>query len=183
MGGGGGLNTKTINCTSELVKLNVFKNGEPKRARTRTKRSDANNENLKIPSFSVDATVFAGLEAKVSGPSQSNHQTGGIPCARTGHSLTMASDHSAVLFGGVDMEQRDNGVFKQQTSKDGELYNLELKEKNWSSLASTNGGKLLARAYHTAIFASTNKTLFIIGWIQLPKTEIKSVQHCNVGKL
>ena len=33
-GGGGGLNTKTITCTSELVKLKVSKTGEPKRTRT-----------------------------------------------------------------------------------------------------------------------------------------------------
>ena len=31
---GGGLNTKTITCTSELVKLKVSKTGEPKRTRT-----------------------------------------------------------------------------------------------------------------------------------------------------
>ena len=67
------------------------------------------------------------------GLSHINRQTGG-----TGHSLTMVSDHYAVLFGGVEMEQRDNGVFKQQTCKDGELYILDLKRKNWSSLASTN---------------------------------------------
>ena len=83
------------------------------------------------------------------GRSQINKQTGAIPSARTGHSLTMVSDHYAVLFGGVVMEQRDNGVFKQRTCKDGELYILDLKRKNWSSLASTNGGKLLVRAYHT----------------------------------
>ena len=101
---------------------------------------------MKIPSFSVDATVFAGLEARVSGNSQRNHQTGAIPSARTGHSLTMVSDHCAVLFGGVEMEQRDKGVFTQQTCKDGELYILDVKEKNWSCLASNTGGKLLARA-------------------------------------
>ena len=42
----------------------------------------------------------------------------------------MVSDHYAVLFGGVEMEQRDNGVFKQQTCKDGELYILDLKRQN-----------------------------------------------------
>ena len=72
------------------------------------------------------------------GLSQINQQTGGIPSTRTGHSLIMVSDHYAVLFGGVEMEQRDNGVFKQQTCKDGELYILDLKRQNWSSLASTN---------------------------------------------
>ena len=72
------------------------------------------------------------------GLSQINQQTGAIPSTRTGHSLIMVSDHYAVLFGGVEMEQRDNGVFKQQTCKDGELYILDLKGQNWSSLASTN---------------------------------------------
>ena len=72
------------------------------------------------------------------GLSQINRQTGAIPSTRTGHSLAIVSDHYAVLFGGVEMEQRDNGVFKQQTCKDGELYILDLKRKNWSSLASTN---------------------------------------------
>ena len=178
--GGGCLNTKTITCTSELVQLNVLKNGKTKRTRTATKRRNVNNEELKIPSFSVDATVFAGLEARVSGNSQRNHQTGATPSARTGHSLTMVSDHCAVLFGGVEMEQRDKGVFTQQTCKDGELYILDVKEKNWSCLASNTGGKLLARAYHTAVFGSTNKTLFIIGGVQL---EINTVQYCNVGKI
>ena len=117
------------------------------------------------------------------GRSQINKQTGAIPSARTGHSPTMVSDHYAVLFGGVVMEQRDNGVFKQQTCKDGELYILDLKRKNWSSLASTNGGKLLARAYQTRPFGSTSNTLFIIGRVQLPNPEINSEQYCNVGKV
>ena len=84
---------------------------------------------------------------------------------------------------GVEMEQRDDGVFKQQTCKDGELYILDIKEKKWSRLASNNGGKLLARAYRTVFFGSTNTTLFIIGGVQLSKSEINSVQFCNVGKI
>ena len=134
----GGLNTKTITCTSELVELKVSKTGEPKRTRTGRKCTNASNEKFKSPSFSVDVTVFAGLEPRLLGLSQINEQTGAIPSARTGHSLTVVSDHYAVLSGGVEMEQRDNGVFKQQTCKDGELYILDLKRKNWSSLASTN---------------------------------------------
>ena len=43
-GGGGGLNTKTIACTSELVKLKVSKTGEPKRTRTGRKCTNASNE-------------------------------------------------------------------------------------------------------------------------------------------
>ena len=84
----GGLNTKTITFTSELVQLSVLKNGEPKRTRC----SNTNIKKLKIPSFIVDATVFAGLEARVSGPSQRNQQTGTITSAKTGHSLTMVPD-------------------------------------------------------------------------------------------
>ena len=48
MWGGGGLNTKTITCTSELVKLKVSKTGEPKRTRTGRKYTNASNKKLNV---------------------------------------------------------------------------------------------------------------------------------------
>ena len=49
----GGLNTKTINCTSELVELKVSKTGEPKRTRTGRKCTNASNEKFKKVLHSV----------------------------------------------------------------------------------------------------------------------------------
>ena len=43
-----GLNTKTINCTSELVELKVSKTGEPKRTRTGRKCTNASNKKLNV---------------------------------------------------------------------------------------------------------------------------------------
>lgn len=160
----GRVNTKTMSCTAELIKLDI-KEQMAKRARSATTSKRAN--------FKVDVTVFAG--AGDPDPNKKLCQSGSIPSERTGHSFTLVSNNQAVLFGGITMQKRDWGIF-EQSCDDGMIYILDLKERKWSRI----NEELPPRAYHAAAFGQSN-TLFITGGIQLP--QVNSVQYCNMGEI
>ena len=85
----------------------------------------------------------------------------------------------AILFGGVTLGNRDEGVDNifQQTCRDGRLYGLNIKEHSWSSLI----GEIPPKAYHAAVFMSKTETLYILGGIQL--ADDNALQYCSIQEI
>ena len=133
----GGLQTSTLQMSNELYVLN--------------KQNNKYNVKLVPISNPTDTTVTL--------------QTGTIPEARSGHSMTILLEHFAVVHGGVSMPNRHtcslNSPF-QQACTDGNFYLLDLENFKWKSL---NVPAVQARAYHTATSHADSNSLYIIGGV------------------
>ena len=124
--------------------------------------------------FVADLTAFTATERNKTSASLFT-QGGIVPSPRTGQSFTKIWVERAILFGGVTLENWDEGVDNvfQQTCRDGRLYALNSKEHSWSSLI----GEIPPRAYHAAVFRS----LYILGGIQL--ADDNAVQHYSIQEI
>ena len=134
----GGINTRTMTCTNELMKINISRNDKKK------KRTHAGANKCESLNFVVDLTAFTAADRNKTSASLFS-QGGIVPSPRAGHSFTKISVEGAILFGGVTLENRDKGVDSvfQQTCRDGRLYALNIEEHSWSSLI----GEIPSRAY------------------------------------
>jgi hypothetical protein len=118
-------------------------------------------------------------------------QTGTVPEARSGHSMTLVLKHFALIHGGVLMPGRHtcslNSPF-QQTCSDGNFYLLDLENFNWKFL---NVPAVQARAYHSASFHLNFNSVFIVGGVtftgfkpthRLPIDEVNVLKFLSSGE-
>lgn len=95
----GGIDTRTMTCTNELMKINVTaKDKQNKRTASGSKKMP---ESL---NFEIDLTALTGN--KTPSTEGSAFEMGTVPSPRTGHSFTTISSKRAILFGGVTLENR-----------------------------------------------------------------------------
>lgn len=168
----GGIDTRTMTCTNELMKINVTaKDKQNKRTASGSKKLP---ESL---NFEIDLIALTGN--KTPSTEGSAFQMGTVPSPRTGHSFTKISNERAILFGGVTLENRLEGVdntFKQ-SCKDGRLYAFNIMENSWTCLSA----EIPPRAYHAAVFRSATSTVYIVRGIQL--ADDHAVQYCSIHEV
>lgn len=168
----GGIDTRTMTCTNELMKINVTaKDKQNKRTASGSKKMP---ESL---NFEIDLTALTGN--KTPSTEGSAFQMGTVPSPRTGHSFTTISSKRAILFGGVTLENRLEGVDNifRQSCKNGRLYAFNLMENSWTCLPE----EIPPRAYHAAVFRSATSTLYIAGGIQLADDHV--VEYCSIHEV
>ncbi|XP_041478131.1 uncharacterized protein LOC121426054 [Lytechinus variegatus] len=145
----GGLDLAHYECRDDLIIL---------------EKMEGTSQGRATPSTTFDVTYVQTRKNMV--PSRRgailDEQTGTVPQARTGHSLTqLGNTTNAILFGGVIYERQERGFTLQweKSCQDGRFYVLDMETLSWSliKVPSTQ-----ARAYHSANCIEKDGTLVLV---------------------